>query len=136
MHELALAEAVIATALDAAKAQGISRLTKIRVSVGELQNIESSAFEFALKELVPAREPRIAGTEITVEREPARFRCRPCGREFRLGHETAPRGEEESEAIHFVPELAHAFLNCPDCKSPDFEVLEGRGVTIASLEGE
>jgi len=136
MHELALAEAVIATALDAAKSRGFSRLTKIQVSVGELQNIESSAFEFALKEILPLSEPRIAGVEITVEREPARFRCRPCGREFRLGREAAPGSEEESEAIHFIPELAHAFLHCPDCKSPDFEVLEGRGVSIASLEGD
>jgi hydrogenase nickel incorporation protein HypA/HybF len=136
MHELALAEAVIAAALDAAKTRGLSRLTKIGVTIGELQSIESSAFEFALNELVPAGEPRLAGVEITVEREPARFKCRPCGREFRLGHETAPSGEEEVEAIHFIPELAHAFLNCPDCKSPDFELLEGRGVTISSLEGD
>jgi hydrogenase nickel incorporation protein HypA/HybF len=136
MHELALAEAVIATALDAAKSQGISRLTRIDVIVGELQSIDSSVFEFALKEILPASEPRIAGVEITVEREAARFRCRPCGREFGLGGETAPGDESESEAIHFVPELAHAFLSCPGCKSPDFEVLGGRGVEISALEGE
>jgi hydrogenase nickel incorporation protein HypA/HybF len=135
MHEMALAEAVIATAVDAARGRKISRLTRLAVTVGELQNIDSSAFEFALKELGAAAEPALASAEITVEREPARFRCRPCGREFRLGGGTAPEGEAESEAIHFVPELAHAYLRCPDCRSPDFEVIEGRGVAIATLEG-
>ena len=135
MHELALAEAVIATAADAARDRGISRVTKVAVIVGELQNIDASAFAFALKELVPGADSRVASAEITVEREAARFRCRPCGREFRLGGATVPDGEAESEAIHFVPELAHAFLQCPDCNSPDFEVLEGRGVAISALEG-
>jgi hydrogenase nickel incorporation protein HypA/HybF len=136
MHELALAEAVIATAIDAAKEQGIARLSRITVSVGELQSIENSAFEQALQELRPASDPRIAGALFVVLLERARFRCRPCGREFALGGETTPNGQEESEAIHFVPELAHAFLECPECRSPDFEVLAGRGVAIASLEGE
>ena len=38
--------------------------------------------------------------------------------------------------IHFVPELAHAYLRCPDCSSADFEVLGGRGVSIDAIEGE
>ena len=135
MHELALAEAVIATALDAAERQGFSRLTRIRVAVGQLQNIERETFEFALKEVLPATESRIAGAEIIVESEPARFRCRPCGREFRWGSDASPGSEDASEAIHFIPELAHAYLHCPECHSPDFEVLEGRGVSIAALEG-
>ena len=42
----------------------------------------------------------------------------------------------ESESIHFVPELAHAFLRCPDCDGADFEVVAGRGVVLQELEGE
>jgi len=43
--------------------------------------------------------------------------------------------EETSEAIHFVPEMAHVYIKCPSCDSPDFEVLEGRGVILASISG-
>ena len=136
MHELALAEAVIATALDAADKEGMKRITRIAVRIGALQKIESDVFEFALKELLPASEPRIASAVIDLETTPAKFSCRPCGREFTLDAETGPQSHEQSEAIHFIPELAHSFLCCPACNSPDFEVLEGRGVTLETVEGE
>jgi len=136
MHELALAEAVVSTALEAAGQQGLSRLSRIDVRIGELQRIDREVFEFALKEVLPANEPRISGVRITLEIEPARLRCRNCNHGFGLDDTRGPDGHDQSEAIHFIPELAHAFLCCPGCQSPDFEVLEGRGVTIESLEGE
>jgi hydrogenase nickel incorporation protein HypA/HybF len=47
-----------------------------------------------------------------------------------------PGDAAEAEAVHFIPELAHAFLQCPSCGSPDFEMLAGRGVSIGSIEAE
>jgi len=136
MHEFALAEAVIATALDEAQRNGLAEIHSIDVRIGELQRISRETFEFALKELMPASEPRLASAGIELRVEPARFRCRPCGREFALDETEGPRNHDESEAIHFIPELAHSFLCCPACRSPDFEVLAGRGVLIESLTGE
>jgi hydrogenase nickel incorporation protein HypA/HybF len=136
MHELALAEAVVATALEAADREGLSEIVRIEVRLGELQQIRKDTFQFALSEVMPAAEPRLASTRIRVEVEPARFRCRPCGRAFSLNEETSPRKADQAEAIHFIPELAHAFLRCPACRSPDFEVVGGRGVSIATIEGE
>jgi hydrogenase nickel incorporation protein HypA/HybF len=135
MHELALAEAVVAAALEAADRAGLSKLARIVVKVGELQQIRKETFEFALAEVLPGEEPRLASTQIRVEVEPARLRCRPCGAQFPLSGETGRRPVEQAEAIHLIPELAHAFLRCPACRSPDFEVLEGRGVSIESIEG-
>ena len=31
-----------------------------------------------------------------------------------------PLEKDESEAIHFLPELAHTFIRCPQCGGPDF----------------
>jgi Zn finger protein HypA/HybF involved in hydrogenase expression len=39
------------------------------------------------------------------------------------------------EAIHFIPELSHAFVRCPECGSPDFIILAGRGITLERVEG-
>ena len=136
MHEFALADAVITTALREAEKAGIERIQRIEVHVGELQRIRTDTFEFALREVLPKREPRLKETEIVVEVDLAEFRCRPCGATFGLGEAGGPQGKDESEAIHFIPELAHAFLECPNCNSPDFELLQGRGVSIASIEGE
>ena len=136
MHEFALAEAVIATALDEAERNGLAAIHAIDVRVGELQQISRETFEFALKELMPAAEPRLASTRIELGIEPARFRCRPCSLEFSLDETRGPQNHDESEAIHFIPELAHSFLRCPGCHSPDFAVLAGRGVFIESVKGE
>lgn len=135
MHEFALAEAVIDTALATAHREKIERLTRIVVRIGELQRIERDAFEFALREVLPASESRLRGVELVLETAPARFRCRPCGQSFGLA-ETGEIEEEESESVHFIPELVHAFLRCPGCGSPDFEVVEGRGIVLQTLEGE
>ena len=135
MHEFALAEAVMTTALQAADRERLDRILAIRVRIGELQRIKKDVFAFALKEMLPAAEPRLAATEMTLEIEPARFRCRACDRAFTLA-EAGEQGADEAEAIHFVPELAHAFLRCPGCRSADFEVTGGRGVSIDAIEGE
>jgi len=44
--------------------------------------------------------------------------------------------EDESEAIHFIPEVAFVHARCPKCGSPDFEIMTGRGVSITSIKGE
>ena len=44
--------------------------------------------------------------------------------------------EDESEAIHFIPEVFLVHTRCPKCGSPDFEITTGRGVSIASIKGE
>jgi hydrogenase nickel incorporation protein HypA/HybF len=136
VHELALAEAVMSAALEAAEREGFSQIRSIEVRIGELQRIRPDVFEFALKQVLPASEPRLESTRITLEMERARLRCRACGREFGLADASGPVGHDAAEAIHFVPELAHSFLCCPDCASPDFEVRGGRGVSIESIEGQ
>ncbi|MDA0747287.1 MAG: hydrogenase nickel incorporation protein HypA [bacterium] len=135
MHEWALAEGVLTSALKACDREGLSEITKIIVSIGELQQIEIDIFEHALKEVQPANEPRLASTDIQLRVEPAQFKCRICKREFTFPEAAKNLVEEESEAIHFVPELAHTYFRCPDCGSPDFEVVQGRGVWIRSIEG-
>ena len=130
MHEWALAEGIIATAEKFARENGLTEVTEVDVVVGELQQVESGVIEFALDQL---RTPLLKGAKFVIQRAPARFRCRKCGREW--GFDTGGMTEEVSEAIHFVPEMAHVYVKCPGCGSPDFEVVEGRGVWLASIKG-
>lgn len=136
VHETALADAVVTTALREAERHGLSTITEISVRIGELQRIDREVFAFALREVMPAAEPRLAGVRFRIETEAAEFHCRPCGRTFGTADMAGPGDADEAEAIHFVPELAHAFLRCPACSSPDFEVVRGRGVGIDSIEGD
>jgi hydrogenase nickel incorporation protein HypA/HybF len=130
MHEWALADAVIEATSSALAGKNPACLKGVTVTLGELQAIDHEIFLFALGTLLEERPFRSAA--YTLETEPARFRCGACGREWSL-QETRDLDEQTREAIHFLPEAAHAFIRCPSCASPDYRVQAGRGVSIASL---
>jgi len=130
MHEWALADAVIEATSTALAGRDPSCLRGVTVTVGELQAIDHEIFRFALSTLLEERPFRTATYHL--ETEPARFLCGACGREWSLA-ETRALDDQTREAIHFLPEAAHAFIRCPYCRSPDYRVQTGRGVSIASL---
>ena len=130
MHEWALAEGVIKTADKFAEEQGMEEVTEVRIAIGELQQIEHEIIEFALDQM---RTPRMKNAKFVIETVTAAFKCRKCGHEWKL--DTGKLDEETGEAIHFVPEMAHVYLKCSNCGSPDFEVTEGRGVWLANMKG-
>ena len=130
MHEWALADSVIEATYSALAGRDPSCLRGVTVTLGELQAIDREIFTFALRTLLDERPFRTA--EYHLETEPARFLCGACEREWTLA-ETRDLDEQTREAIHFLPEAAHAFIRCPSCKSPDYRVQAGRGVSIASI---
>jgi len=131
MHEWALADAVIEATVTALEGRDPACLRAVNVLIGELQAIDREIFDFALSTLREEKPFRAA--RYNLETEPAAFLCAACGREWSL-QETASLSTETREAIHFLPEAAHAFVRCPSCGSPDFRVHKGRGVSISSLE--
>jgi hydrogenase nickel incorporation protein HypA/HybF len=130
MHEWALAEAVITAASQTAKREGLKKVTEVRIRIGEMQQIEQDIFCFALSQLRPAE---FSETKFEVEEERAELKCRVCGYEWVFGRNRLDRAS--AEALHFVPEVAHAYLKCPKCDSPDFEIVKGRGVWLETLKG-
>lgn len=86
--------------------------------------------EFALSQL---RKAEFQNAKFRIERARARLRCRACGHTWVFSKEKLD--ESMVEAIHFVPEMAHTYVKCARCSSPDFEVLEGRGVWLLSVKG-
>jgi len=135
MHEWALAEAVISTAQKTAEKESIRKITEIKVTLGELQQIDKGVFEFLLNDIVGPNEPLFKDAAITIETDKAVLTCRNCGHQWPLDMASTGMGENETEAVHFVPELAHAYVKCPECQSPDFEIIKGRGVWIDSISG-
>jgi len=136
MHEWALAEAVISSVLKAAEEEGLGEITKIEIKIGELQQMEIDVFEFALREISQPQRPIMRKAEIELETEKAVLKCRACGHEWLFSEAKKGLSEEQSESIHFIPEVAHVYIRCPECESPDFEFVKGRGVWVESIEGE
>ena len=131
MHEWALAEAVIRSVTKFAKDEGFTTVEEVTIRVGELQNVDIEIFDFALSQL---RLPMLELTVFRVEVQLTELRCRVCNKQWNLHSNTL--AEEIAESVHFVPEVVHAYMKCPQCGSPDFEVLTGRGVWLQSIRGE
>ncbi len=130
MHEWALAEAVVKTVFKVKEKENLKTIENVKIVIGELQEIEEEIFRFALKEILKENNMKIP---VEIKKERALLRCRKCGYEW--NYQGKNLNQDEKETIHFLPELATAYLKCPRCKSPDFEIVKGRGVWIERIEG-
>jgi hydrogenase nickel incorporation protein HypA/HybF len=136
MHEWALAESIITAAVEAAEKEKLEKITEIIIQIGELQQIERDIFEFALNEIMKVQGAKLKNTKISIEAEKSMLKCKNCEHEWSFSDMKKKLSEDESEAIHFVPEVAFVHTRCPKCGSPDFEITLGRGVSINSIKGE
>lgn len=135
MHEWALAESVITTARNTAEKEHFTEIKEINIQLGELQQIEQDIFKYALDELMDAEHKLFDGTKINIEIEKSTLQCNNCGHTWNFSDVKTELSDNESEAIHFLPEVAFVHMKCLKCGSPDFKIVSGRGVTIKSIKG-
>jgi len=136
MHEWALAESVLVAALEAAEKEKLKKITQINITIGQLQQIEQDIFEFALSEIIKNQDKKIKDVKIKIDNEKSSLKCKNCQRSWSFDDMKKKLTKDESESIHFIPEVALVHFRCPSCGSPDFEIISGRGVTITSIKGE
>ena len=126
MHEWALAEAVVETVSREIEKEPSRVVQSVVIGLGELQHVNHEAFTAGLDEF--CQESILKPAQFTITERPARLQCRACETSWLLADSSL--SEDELESIHFVPEVAHAFIACPSCGGHDFDIVEGRGVTI------
>jgi len=130
MHEWALAEAVITAAQQIAEKEKLREVKEVTIKVGELQQIEQEILRFALSQLKPAS---FKNAKFRITKAKTTLKCRVCENTWLFRKQKLDEGT--AEAIHFIPEVAHAYIKCPKCGSPDFEITEGRGVWLENIKG-
>jgi hydrogenase nickel incorporation protein HypA/HybF len=130
MHEWALAEAVITAAQQIAKKEKLREIKEVTIKIGELQQVEKDILRFALSQLKPAT---FKNAKFRISKAKTTLKCRVCGNTWLFNKNKLD--EDTAEAIHFVPEVAHAYIKCPKCGSPDFEITKGRGVWLENIKG-
>ena len=136
MHEWALAESILTAAVEVANKEKLKKITKIQITIGELQQIEQDIFKFALDGIIKEQRDKLKDVKIQIKIETSSLKCKSCGITWSFKEMQKKLNEDESEAIHFIPEVAFVHARCPKCKSPDFEIEKGRGVSITSIKGE
>ena len=130
MHEWALAEAILKSAEQVAEKENLKEVTEVTIKVGELQQVEPPILRFALKQLKPGSFKK---AKFRILKAKSTLKCRVCGTTWEFNFRKL--GKAAAEAIHFVPEVAHTYIKCPKCGSPDFEIVSGRGVWLEDMKG-
>ncbi|MCW3998011.1 MAG: hydrogenase nickel incorporation protein HypA [Candidatus Bathyarchaeota archaeon] len=130
MHEWALAEAVITAASKIAVKEELKEIKEIIVKIGELQQVDEDILIFAFNQL---KKDLFRNTLFYIVKAKSKLECRVCG--FKWDFKTQNLDENTVESIHFVPEVAHAYIKCLRCGSPDFEIIEGRGIWLEEIRG-
>lgn len=113
MHEMAIAQGILDIALDNAARHGAQKITRIKLLVGEMTEVEPESLRFCFDAL--AEGTAAAGAELEITPVPLVGSCRDCGKEFNV------------ERFRFV---------CPDCGSPGVGILSGRELRVEHLEVE
>ena len=111
MHEMGITQGILSASFDAAEEAGATRITEIRITVGELREIQEFALDFAFESLTPGTMAE--GAKLVVTMVAPSSRCRDCGLEF------------EHDRFEML---------CPKCGSFSVEPLTGRELRIDSIE--
>jgi hydrogenase nickel incorporation protein HypA/HybF len=113
MHEMGITQSILAASFDAAREAGATRITEIRISVGELTETVDFALEFAFEALTP--ETMAEGATLVINKVPARSHCNECGLDY------------DHDRFQMV---------CPSCSSMNVMLLQGRELKIDSIEAD
>ena len=113
MHEMGITQGILEASFDAAEKAGATRITEIRITVGELTEIQEFALDFAFQALTP--DTMAEGATLVVTTVTPSSRCRECGLEY------------EHDRFQML---------CPDCGSFNVEPLTGRELRIDSIEAD
>ena len=123
MHELAIADAVVATALRHATGR---RIARVELKVGRLRQVVPSALAFSFK-LVTVGTPA-DGAELDIEEIPARVSCRDCRAQSLVTDFPLVCGRCDSLHVELIAgdELFVDALELEDEQVPLQELVKGR----------
>ena len=113
MHEMGITQGILSASLEAAEKAGAERITEIRITVGELTEIQEFALQFAFEALTPGTIAE--GAKLTVNHVGARSHCNDCGADY------------DHDRFQMV---------CTKCDSLNVTLLHGRELLIDSIETE
>lgn len=112
MHEVSIAEGLLATAVNECKKSGYGSIEKVSIRIGKASGVMPEALLFAFDAM---KSDTIANTAVLdIEEVPLAGICLTCEKDFKT---------EESY-----------LLCCPHCDSSSFKIISGRELDITELE--
>ena len=98
---------------DIAAKNNLIKIDKVILRVGKLRQVFPDFLQFAFENI--SQNTPLDGAELIIEEIPITMRCKSCNQEFTVEHNT---------------------YICPKCGAAKLELLTGKEIIIASIEGE
>ncbi|MCI0477988.1 MAG: hydrogenase maturation nickel metallochaperone HypA [Anaerolineales bacterium] len=114
MHELAVTEGILKTAVEASERNGAHRITAINLVIGELSSVVDDSVQFYFDFL--SKGTLAENAVLHFRREPSIAICLDCAHQFNVSAPLEPK--------------------CPQCGSARLRVKGGRDFNIESIEVE
>ena len=99
--------------LDEATKHSISKVSLVKLKIGELSGIETSSLTFCFELLT--KDTLVEGADLEIDVVPIKRKCPNC---------------------HEVFECDHFSFVCPACSSVNTELITGRELYVEHIEGE
>ncbi len=113
MHELIIAENLVAIIAETAEKEKLSAVTKVSISLGQASQVVPELLETAFH--IAAQGTMADNAKLETEIIPLKLRCTGCGKDY------------IADEYNFI---------CEYCGSPDIEIVSGMEIFIKSIEGE
>ena len=114
MHELSITESIISTVLESAEKHDVTRILKIHLEVGELNDLKSEWIQHYFDML--SKDTLAEGAQIEVHTSPSKFKCHDCGEVFPLDLKSVSKVE------------------CPGCGGANCSLAGGSEFYIRDME--
>lgn len=111
MHEMALANGMLAIVEQTARSNGAARVTRVCLEIGALAHVAPEALEFCFDAVT--RGSLAEGAVLEIHSTPGRAWCMPCARTVALARLGEP---------------------CPCCGSYQLQVAEGEEMRVREIE--
>lgn len=114
MHELPVTESILKIVLQHAPADGVSKIVRIFLDIGELSDLEDEWIQHYFDYLSKGTIAEKAG--LVIHRIPITFQCDACANTFEI-----KRDELQD-------------LRCPECGNRECKLVSGRGYYVKNME--
>ena len=111
MHEMSIAQSLIAIVEEEMIKNNVKTLRSVKVSIGEMSGIVPEALKTCF-EIITAKS-NMKGAVLKMDIIPLVGGCRKCRKEFKV------------EEYNF---------SCPECESTDIDIVSGREMNVVELE--
>jgi hydrogenase nickel incorporation protein HypA/HybF len=113
MHELSITQGLLKIIMDEAEKHSLSKVTSVKLKIGELSGIQSEALTFCFE--CVTKDTPVEGATLVINRVPIKAKCLDCGNVFQADD--------------------YSFF-CPSCSGFRTELIEGRELHLEEIEGE